>query len=170
MHKLLISIFILTNSMLIGCSTMDNLGDSFSSLGDALPDYASKMPLMYRPDIQQGNVIDQEMINKLKPGMSKRQVTYLLGTPGVVDSFHQNRWDYIYTLKKNNKDIEQRDLALYFEDDRLTKIEGDYRPMMTDEIAEANKKETVVDVPDYEPEGKGIITRTLEAVGITPTE
>lgn len=133
---------------------------------ESLPQYASELPFMYRPDIQQGNVITQEVINKLEPGMSKRQVTYLLGTPSLVDSFHQNRWDYIYTLKENAEPMEQKSLTLFFENDNLVRVSGDFRPMPVDDMSEADRKETVVDVPDYEPEKKGIVTRTLESVGI----
>ena len=164
MHKLLISG--LAGSALLltgGCSTFENMAES-------IPDYASKLPLMYRPDIQQGNVITQEMINMLKPGMTKRQVTYTLGTPGLVDSFHLNRWDYVYTLKENAQEMEQKNLTLFFENDRLVRISGDYRPMPIDEISAADKKETVVDVPDYEPKKKGIVTRTLEYIGIDPQD
>lgn len=146
-----------------GCSTVGEWSES-------LPEYASELPLMYRPSVQQGNVITQDMVNTLKPGMSKRQVTFLMGTPGLVDTFHQNRWDYVYTLKENTKPIEQKGVTLYFEDDRLVRIEGDYRPLPVNELEMADRKETVVDVPDYEPEKKGIVTRTLEAVGIEQEE
>ena len=164
MHKILI-FPVLAASLIVtsGC-------ESFYQVADYIPDSASRLSLMYRPDIQQGNVVDQDMVNQLKPGMSKRQVTYLLGSPMLIDSFHQNRWDYTYTLKENRKDMEQRDLTLYFEDDQLVRIEGDFRPLPVDQLEVANRKETVVDVPDYEPEGKGIVTRTLEAVGIQPLE
>ncbi len=163
MHKLLISTLAGSAFLLSGCSTVENMADSIS-------DSAGNLPLMYRPDIQQGNVITQEMINQLKPGMTKRQVTYTLGTPGLVDSFHQDRWDYVYTLKENAQDMEQKNLTLFFEDDRLIKISGDYRPMPVDEIEAADKKETVVDVPDFAPEKKGVVTRTLEFIGIEPME
>jgi len=163
MHKLLISTLAGYAILLSGCSTLENMAES-------VPDYASNLPLMYRPDIQQGNVITQDMVNQLKPGMSKRQVTYTLGTPGLVDSFHQNRWDYVYTLKENAQEIEQKNLTLFFEDDRLIRISGDYRPMPVDEMAVADKKETIVDVPDYEPKKKGIVTRTLEYIGIDPID
>lgn len=165
MHKLLITITasITLSASLSGCSTISEW-----TLG--LPEYASELPLMYRPTVQQGNVITQEMVNKLKPGMSKRQVTYILGTPALVDSFHLDRWDYVYTLKENTEEMVQKNVSLHFADDQLTRISGDYRPEPVDEMAVADKKETVVDVPDYEPEKKGIVTRTLEAVGINPEE
>jgi outer membrane protein assembly factor BamE len=163
MHKLLITIVIFLGLLQAGCTTI-------SEWANTLPEQASKLPIMYRPTIQQGNVITQDMVNKLKPGMSKRQVTYIMGTPGLVDSFHQDRWDYIYTVKKNTQPIEQKNLTLYFNDDQLTRIDGDYRPVAVDEMEVADKKETVVDVPDYEPENKGIVTRALESVGIVPQE
>lgn len=159
MHKLLISIIACSTVLQTGCSSMGEWAES-------LPQYASELPLMYRPTIQQGNVITQETINQLEPGMSKRQVTYLLGTPSLVDTFHQNRWDYIYTLKENAAPMEQKNLTLYFENDKLVRISGDFRPVPVDDMSVADKKETVVDVPDYEPEKKGIFTRTLESVGI----
>ena len=159
MHKLLISILAGSAVLVSGCSTFDDMAES-----------ASRLPLMYRPDIQQGNVVTQEMVNQLEPGMTKRQVTYTLGTPGLIDSFHQDRWDYVYTLKKNAEPIEQKNLTLFFENDRLTKISGDYRPLPVDDMEVADKKETVVDVPDYEPEKKGIVTRMLNRVGINPIE
>jgi outer membrane protein assembly factor BamE len=159
MHKLLISLAISASFLTSGCSTFESL-----------PEYASNLPLMYRPTIQQGNVVDQDMVNRLKPGMSKRQVRYILGTPGIIDNFHQNRWDYIYTIKENGKEMEQKEIAVYFDDDRLVRIEGDFRPLPVDEMAMADKKETVVDVPDYEAEKKGFVTKTLETIGIVPKE
>lgn len=164
MHRILIyPVLAFSVTLMSGC-------ESFYQVADYIPESASRLSLMYRPDIQQGNVVTQDMVNQLKPGMSKRQVNYLLGTPILVDSFHQDRWDYIYTLKENRKDMEQRDLTLYFSDDQLVRIEGHFRPVPVDEMELANRKETVVDVPDYEPEEKGIVTRTLEAVGIQPVD
>jgi len=55
---------------------------------------------VHKLDIQQGNVVTQEMVDKLRPGMTRAQVRYVLGTPLVTDSFHQDRWDYFYSYKK----------------------------------------------------------------------
>jgi len=160
MHKILISSFFSVSvTFLAGC-------ESFYQVADYIPESASRLSLMYRPDIQQGNVIDQDMVNKLKPGMSKRQVGYLLGTPALIDSFHQDRWDYVYTLKKNREEFVQKDLTLFFENDQLTQIKGDYRPVPVNEIETANRKETVVDVPDHVPEDRGLIQEALDAVGL----
>ena len=57
-----------------------------------------KIPGVYRIDIQQGNDVTQDMVNKLEAGMSKSQVAYIMGTPLLIDTFHPNRWDYIYSF------------------------------------------------------------------------
>lgn len=79
----------------------------------------------YRIDIQQGNYVTQDMLAKLKPGMTRSQVRYVMGTPLVVDAFHQNRWDYVYNYRKAGELTEQRVVTMVFEGDRLARIEGD---------------------------------------------
>lgn len=79
-------------------------------------------------DIQQGNYVTQEMVAKLKPGMSRRQVRFALGTPLVVDPFHADRWDYVYVLQKQGRRVEQRHIVVIFKDDKLQRIEGDVKP------------------------------------------
>ena len=64
--------------------------------------------LLYKIEIQQGNVITQEMVDKLKPGMTRSQVRFALGSPMISDAFHDNRWDYIYRLEQKGKLVEQR--------------------------------------------------------------
>jgi outer membrane protein assembly factor BamE len=82
----------------------------------------------YKIDIQQGNVVTQDMVAKLKPGMTRSQVRFALGTPLVVDPFHPERWDYVYVLQKKGKTVEQRRIIVVFKDDLLTHIEGDVVP------------------------------------------
>lgn len=79
----------------------------------------------YRIDIQQGNHISQEMIAKLKPGMTRNQVRFALGTPLIVDPFRKDRWDYVYFLEKDGVVRERRRIVVLFENDRLLRIEGD---------------------------------------------
>jgi outer membrane protein assembly factor BamE len=79
---------------------------------------------VHKIDIQQGNVITQEMFEKLKIGMEKQRVDRILGTPLVVDPFHRDRWDYIYIFRAGDTDDKQSAyLSLYFENDRLSKID-----------------------------------------------
>lgn len=82
----------------------------------------------YRIDIQQGNVVTQEMVSKLKAGMTRAQVRFVLGSPLVVDPFRTDRWDYVSIYQKQGKDIERRRVTAIFEDDKLVRIEGDVRP------------------------------------------
>jgi outer membrane protein assembly factor BamE len=82
----------------------------------------------YKIDIQQGNYVTQDMVAKLKPGMSKSQVRFALGTPLIVDAFHADRWDYIYVLQKGGRVTEQRRIVAVFEGDKLLRIEGDIVP------------------------------------------
>lgn len=82
----------------------------------------------HRIDVQQGNALDQENVARLKTGLSRSQVRFLLGTPLVVDPFRNDRWDYVYVFYKGGKLAEQRRLSLFFEGDTLTRIEGDLPP------------------------------------------
>jgi outer membrane protein assembly factor BamE len=82
----------------------------------------------HKIDIQQGNYVTQDMVAKLKPGMSRSQVRFALGTPLITDPFHPDRWDYVYVLHKRGKLIEQRRIAVVFKDDKLLRIEGDVVP------------------------------------------
>lgn len=83
----------------------------------------------YRIEIQQGNFVSQEMVSQLKSGMSKDQVRFVLGTPLITDSFHADRWDYVFRRQKvNSRELEQRQIAVFFEDGKLKRVEGDVKP------------------------------------------
>lgn len=79
--------------------------------------------LYYRPDIQQGNILTKEMVQQLKPGMTRRQVRYVLGTPLLNDPFHQERWDYPYYLKKPMKgEVHKRIITIIFQGDTVVEV------------------------------------------------
>ena len=83
----------------------------------------------YRMEIQQGNMVNQEMISKLAPGMTKDQVRFILGSPLIIDPFRVDRWDYIFLRQPENKSqVEKRRVVVYFENDKLSRIEGDVVP------------------------------------------
>ena len=83
----------------------------------------------HRMEIQQGNYVTQEMIAKLQPGMTRDQVRFVLGTPLVADAFHADRWDYMFRRQRANaKEIEQRRIVIFFDEGRLSRIEGDVTP------------------------------------------
>jgi outer membrane protein assembly factor BamE len=79
----------------------------------------------FKMEIQQGNVVTSKMLLKLRPGMTKSQVKYIMGTPLVVDSFHTNRWDYFYQMRQSGKVTEKRRVILDFEKDLLVRVRGD---------------------------------------------
>jgi outer membrane protein assembly factor BamE len=79
----------------------------------------------YKMDIQQGNFVSQDMIAQLKPGMTRDQVRFLLGTPLVADIFHADRWDYVYWREAPDGKREERRVALFFSDDKLERVAGD---------------------------------------------
>jgi len=162
MQKLLISTVFGASLLLSGCSTTREVLDD---IGAAVPNTLARTPLMYRPDVQQGNVIDPDTINRLSPGMSKSQVRFLLGTPMIADPFHDDRWDYVYSMRKGNGDETLEKISVYFENDRLDRIAGDYRPQSTRE-APPQEKEQVVTVPDYQGDKTGLFSRALHTVGV----
>lgn len=92
-------------------------GCSFNVLTDRLNPH--------RIDVRQGNYVDQEMVARLKKGMTREQVRFALGTPLVVDAFHANRWDYVYTFRPGRGEAQQRVLSVFFDGDRLDRVEGD---------------------------------------------
>ena len=115
----------------------------------------SNVPLgVYRVDVQQGNVLSEEMLAQLTPGMEKRKVRFLLGTPILMDTFNQDRWDYIYTFARGGGTIEQRQITLFFEDERLVRIEGDVH--RGDGSRKTMPGETLVLVPE-EQRSKGFM-------------
>lgn len=102
------------------------------------------VPGIYRVDIQQGNAVTEEMVSQLQPGMTKRQVAYIMGTPLIQDPYHPERWDYTYTLEAGGEAREASHLSLYFSKDQLAGIEGDFRPSDEPVIATAPHSSIVV--------------------------
>jgi outer membrane protein assembly factor BamE len=82
----------------------------------------------YKLDVQQGNVVTSKMLLQLRPGMTKSQVRFIMGTPLIQDGFHGNRWDYVYQMREGGKIIEQRRVVLDFENERLKGVRGDVIP------------------------------------------
>lgn len=146
MRKLLIpGVFIAT--LLNGCGSVD------------------KLPFVHRIDVQQGNVITQENVDQLKPGMTKRQVRFTLGSPMITDTFHADRWDYVYRMEPGKGEIEQKRISLRFKNDALIGIDGDYRPNPQPALAAANKPSTTVVVPPQDRKAAGVLTRIWQWFG-----
>lgn len=110
-------LFILMSSIAIlsgltGCSSWP----SFSNLAK----YNFLAP--YKIDIQQGNDVAESKVDRLKPGMTRAQVQFIMGTSALQDVFHANRWDYVYTMRHEGRLIASRRVSIFFVDDKLDHI------------------------------------------------
>lgn len=164
MEKLLITSVCCASLALTACSSVIKQEETIVYHKSILED----LPFVYKINVQQGNIVTQEAVNQLQPGMNKRQVRFLLGTPMLVDVFHQDRWDYINTQREGREPMIEKRLTLFFEKDSLARIEGDIKPEPNAE-PKGRGKETVVEVPDYEAK-EGIVARTLKSVGLEAAE
>ena len=108
-----------------GCSTIDTYMPTLRSLG------------VYKLDINQGNYLSQDLVDKLKVGQTKAQVRQLLGTPLLVSPFRESRWDYVYEYTKQGRVVEHRTFTAYFVEEKLARWEGDEMPQS---IAELNRE------------------------------
>ena len=127
-----------------------------------------KLPGVYKFPIQQGNIVTQDMVNQLKPGMTRSQVRFVLGTPLITDTFDQDRWDYFYSVKLPNGLTLREQVTVHFTGDKLSRISGDYLPSGATEgslpTTEPEAKETTpaVPIPDEEKPGAVDESSTLD--------
>ena len=122
MRKIILPMLLL----LAGCSSVPSV--------PSLPGISA-----YKMDIQQGNYVTQDMVAKLKSGMTRAQVRFILGTPLVVDMFRTDRWDYVYVYQKRGAVTEHRKLTVIFADDKLARIEGDVVPAGSGEAGKSGE-------------------------------
>jgi outer membrane protein assembly factor BamE len=104
--------------------------------------------------VQQGNVVTREMVEQLRPGMTRDQVRFLLGTPLVASLFHQDRWDYVYYLKRGKgTETQRRRLTVLFKDNRLESFTADEMPpeTMADNLILGRKPKPLPKAPPKEP-------------------
>jgi outer membrane protein assembly factor BamE len=131
-----------------GCSTLSTYMPVVSSLG------------VYKIDVNQGNYLSQDMVEKLKVGMSKQQVRIALGTPLVTSAFRDDRWDYVYEFSRQGKVREHRQFAAFFADDKLTRWEGDEMPQSAIDLNRAAGDKALA--PGPSAEDKGFFDRFLD--------
>ena len=86
------------------------------------------LPRVYKVTVQQGNVITQQMVDSLKPGMTREQVAYVMGEPVIKNPFDQDRWDYVYTLRVPGVVNDHMRMSLFFTDGLLSHFVGDLAP------------------------------------------
>ena len=108
---IVLTVSLLLTTLLTGCANSTDNGSKLISF-----------PGVYKIDIQQGNVITQKMLDQLRPGMTRIQVQYVMGTPLLKDTFNSNRWDYVYSMQPGGKSRKQKTITLYFDNDQLRPI------------------------------------------------
>lgn len=106
-----------------------------------------KIPRVYKLSVQQGNVITQEMIDRLKPGMTRNQVEYVMGRPVLQDPFDDDQWVYLYTMEVPDIFMQAFKMVLVFEDDTLVTITGDFIPTTAEERAQEEAQEDSQEEP-----------------------
>jgi outer membrane protein assembly factor BamE len=104
----------------------------------------------YRIEIVQGNFVSREQVQALKPGMSRLQVRDILGTPLVTDPFHSDRWDYIFTIKRQGVPPQEHRLAVFFKGDALDRFDGDTMPTEAEFVATLDNKRKGAKAPELE--------------------
>jgi outer membrane protein assembly factor BamE len=130
----------------------------------------------YKIDIQQGNVLTQDMVAQLKPGLTRDQVRFILGTPVLMDMFHANRWDYVYRLQKGSTgEVEMRQFSTFFDDsDQLIRVGGDVSALQaSDTSAETTTNKmseidlgSIAEGTEAPPiEEQGFFGRIMESIG-----
>jgi len=126
--RFLLALIIVTAALLNGCSYL-------------------KYPDLHKVTVQQGNIVNQEMVDQLRPGMTRSQVRYILGTPLLMDTFDQDRWDYYYSIKPPGRHEMRERITLFFDGNTLTHFNGDYVPtsLKTSEADGAEEENTAQD-------------------------
>jgi outer membrane protein assembly factor BamE len=112
-------------------------------------------PGVYKIDVEQGNIVDQDMADQLKPGMSRRQVRFILGTPLVEDTFNQDRWDYLYVLRNGPDVLDEARISVVFEGDTLVTVSGDYLPPAWDGASDSDTPQAEFESESAEMDAAG---------------
>ena len=126
-------------ALLSACSVFNNASSSLASVVSP-----------YRNDVVQGNFVSREQVEALQPGMGRQQVRDILGTPLLTSLFHEDRWEYVFVLKRPGVDAQTRKLTVYFKGDALERHEGDEMPSESEFVASLNSRKGKGKVPVLE--------------------
>ena len=136
---------VVVSVLLTGCSSLNNAAASMSTLGGLITPY--------RIDILQGNVVVQEQVQALQPGMPRETVRDILGTPLLASAFHADRWDYVFTFRRQGQEPQQRRVSVFFQGNQLKRVEADELPTEEAFVASldtrpVNKRPPVLEATD----------------------
>lgn len=140
----------LPRSALWGMCLATGLGLTACGSVDSASHQVAGLITPYRMEIVQGNFVSKEQVAALKPGMARQQVRDILGTPLVVSVFHADRWDYVFTLKRQGVEPQSRKLVVFFKDDVLDRFEGDEMPSEAEFVAQLDVRSKGGKVPVLE--------------------
>ena len=104
----------------------------------------------YKVEVVQGNFVSKEQVAALKPGMSRQQVREILGTSLLNDVFHANRWDYVFTIRRQGVDPQERRLTVFFNGELMDRFEGDEMPSEEEFVATLDTRKKSGKVPTLE--------------------
>lgn len=111
------------------------------------------LPFVHRIDIAQGNIVTEDMVSRLEPGMTRRQVRFVMGSPMLVDAFHPDRWYYLYRFEPGGDEPATQRVVLSFEGDRLAGIDAELLPEGPGAVATAPGARTVEVPPGDDDRG-----------------
>ena len=131
-----------------GCSTVSSFTSGINEPASLKGFIAFIAP--YKPDVIQGNVVTTEQFTQVKPGMTKVQVKEILGSPLITDPFHADRWDYVFTLRRQGFDDQQRSFVVLFEKDQVLKIDAPVLPSEDEFVAAISRKKLPTSTPKLE--------------------
>jgi len=128
------------------------IGASLAACGsfNSASNRVASMVTPYKVDVVQGNFVSQEQVAALKPGMGRQQVKEILGTPLTTSLFHTDRWEYVFTLKRPDVQLQTRKLTVFFKNDLLDRYEGDEMPSEAEFVATLGSKVPKNKVPQLE--------------------
>lgn len=115
-------------ALIAGCQAISNATSGMATSMSAVTGWAPTFLGPYRPDVHQGNIITQEMVDQLRQGMTREQVRFMLGTPLLTDEFHKDRWDYPYYLNPLKGQVQSRRLTVFFKDNKVERFVSDEMP------------------------------------------
>lgn len=157
-----LALFLAASASLVACSSIDGASTRIASV--VTP---------YKIDIVQGNFVSREQAAAVKPGMTRGQVRDILGTPLLVDIFHADRWDYVFTFRRQGVALQSRKVTAYFKGDVLERLDADPLPTEAEFVAslDSGRKAAAVPVLELTPEQLALLpapSKTAEAKPLPP--
>ena len=134
-----VAMCVAASALLSACGTFNNASNSVASI--VTP---------YKVEVVQGNFVSKEQVDALRPGMSRAQIREILGSPLVTSVFHADRWDYVFTIRRQGIEAQSRKLTVFFKGEDFDKAEGDTMPSEAEFVATLDSRRNLGKVPNLE--------------------